>query len=891
MPTRASRAQNEGTSHDATAPRWHGIDSSDVLARLEVDPSRGLAGAEIRARRARHGENEIAIEEGRSFIAVVASQLADFMIIVLLAAAAVSGALGELSDALAIVVIVVLNAAVGAMHEYRAQRAITALRRLAPQEASVVREGRTQRVKAAELVPGDIVVLAAGDVVPADLRLLSVSELHIDEAALTGESLPVSKIAQSLADDDLPIGDRLNLAFKSTSVTEGKGTGIVVATGFTTEIGRIARMLSEESSERTPLQQRLAVFGRRLALLVLAICAFVFASGIMRGGDPLLMFLTAVSLAVAAIPEALPAVVTVALALGARKLSRAKSLVRNLPAVETLGSVTYICTDKTGTLTENRMAVDKISAGGARFAQIADIEPVEVRDRLGQVLALCNDVDDVDEKQQRSGGTEHALSRAAHEAGYRKAALSARLPKIAELPFNTQRKRMTTFHRTEAGVIAFMKGAPERVLSCCTQQCSAWGEPVAIDDMQPKKAADELAQSGYRVLAIAFREFDDVDIDPDADAREEEFTLIGFVALNDPIRPEVPDAVRECVAAGVTPVMMTGDHPETARDIARRLGLLGHAGRVVTGAELSGMSDEALAAEVEDIRVYARVDPAQKIRVVRALQQRGEFVAMTGDGVNDAPSLKQASIGIAMGQRGTDVAREAADIVLLDDNFSTIVAAIREGRHVYDNIRKFVRYTMSSNLGEILVLIMLPFVGYPVPLLPIHLLWINLVTDGLPGLAFSAEPVESGIMRRPPRSPAESIFGGGMWQQLLIAGVTIGSIASASALLVSTTGSAALQTMVFTTVVVSQLFNSFSVRTERDSLITAGLFSNPYLLGAIGVGLGAQLAIIYVPIFNEWFSTAPLSLSDLGLSVALSAVVFVVVELQKVVVVRLRKWS
>jgi Ca2+-transporting ATPase len=661
----------------------------------------------------------------------------------------------------------------------------------------------------------------------------------------------------------------------------------VIATGFETEIGRIAQMLSADRDQRTPLQQRLAVFGRRLALIVLAICTLVFAMGVMRGGDPLLMFLTAVSLAVAAIPEALPAVVTVALALGAKKLSRANSLVRKLPAVETLGSVTFICADKTGTLTENRMAVDKVSVGGTLHARIEDVE-TSVRERLGQALALCNDVADaVDEsKPKRAGGTEFALNRAADEAGFSRAALIAEFPKLAELPFNAERKRMTTFHRAGAGAIAFMKGAPERVLQCCTEQFAAAGRVEPIDLDRAKSAADALAGSGYRVLGIACREFGDAAAIADTASNEDSFTLIGFVALNDPIREEVPDAVRECVAAGVTPVMMTGDHPETARDIARRLGLLPEDGRVVTGPELAEIPDAELATQIKDIRVYARVNPEQKIRIVEALQNAGEFVAMTGDGVNDAPALKQASIGIAMGQRGTDVARESADIVLLDDNFSTIVAAIREGRHVYDNIRKFVRYTMSSNLGEILVLIVLPFVGYPVPLLPIHILWVNLVTDGLPGLAFSAEPAESGVMQRPPRSPTESIFGGGMWQQMVIAGSAIGLLASLSALFVASTELSSLHTMVFTTVVVSQLLHSISVRTERDSLLVAGLLSNPYLLAAIAIGLAAQLAIVYVPLLNDWFSTAPLSLSELGACLSLSVFVFVVAELQKALVAR-----
>jgi Ca2+-transporting ATPase len=805
----------------------------------------------------------------RRWWVVALNQFRDFMIVVLLVAAVVSGVLGEPKDTVAILAIVLLNGIVGAVHEFRAQQAMASLRRIAPLAANVVRGGRSQRIDADELVPGDIVVLAAGDIVPADIRLIECAQLHTDESVLTGESMIVAKSPEAIAAPDIVVGDRLNMAFKSTSVAEGRGLGVVVATGIATEIGKIAQLLREGEQTRTPLQLRLGRFGSRLALGVLAVCAVVFALGVMRGGDALLMFLTAVSLAVAAIPEALPAVVTVALAIGAKKLSVAKSLVRHLPAVEALGSVTFICTDKTGTLTQNRMVVAELALAGGGRGALAEIEDPAVRAAFGSALALCNDVPFGDGAESTpADATERALADAAASGGYDKVALSAAHPRVAEIAFNTATKRMTTVHATGASAVAYMKGAPENVVECCTRRLGAAGAPEAFDASEALQEATALAARGFRVLGLAQRPLSD--FAGDTDALEQDFTLIGFVALSDPLRPEVPAAVTQCMEAGVKPVMITGDHPQTAAEIGRRLGLLDGDTTVLTGAELARLSDAEFAAKVESIRVYARVDPEQKLRIVRALQQRGEFVAMTGDGVNDAPALKQASIGIAMGQRGTDVAREASDIVLLDDNFSTIVAAIREGRRVYDNIRKFIKYTMSSNAGEILVLLILPFAGYPVPLLPIHILWVNLVTDGVPGVAFSAEPAESGIMRRPPRSPTESVFGAGMLTHMIWAGLVIGGVSSAAVLFVAADRAIVLQTMVFTTLVFAQLVHAIAVRTERDSLRTIGYWSNPYLLLSIFIALAGQLAVVYVPSLNELFSTSPLQAGELALCVALS---------------------
>ncbi len=868
------------------AVRWHTLETAEALRRLESDARRGLGHDAAAARLARYGGNVIEARDTAGLGAIVLAQFTDVMIVVLLAAAAIAGALGEVGDTAAIIAIVIVNAAVGALQEYRAEHAIAALRRMAAPSARVRRGGETRTVPAAELVPGNVVAIEAGDIVPADLRLLEAAELGADESVLTGESLPVDKMAHPLEDRDMPLGDRRNMAYKSTSVTRGTGLGLVVATGRATEVGRIAELLESGVRLRTPLQRRLAQFGRRLALGVLAICAVIFALGLLRGQPPLLMFLTAVSLAVAAVPEALPAVVTLTLAIGAKLLGRRNTLVRQLPAVEALGSVTFICSDKTGTLTENRMRLASVAAGGGTAGRLAEL-PSPLREALGRALALCNDVEappDASGSEPRGDPTELALAGAAAAAGFTKEGLIAELPRIEVLAFDSTRKRMTTLHASGAGAIAFTKGAPESVVARCTSALGPQGDPVPLAPDQVLAAAGALADEGYRVLAVSMRRFRSGAPTGAREARpaavEAEMTLLGLVALSDPIRPEAPQAIRECLAAGVTPVMITGDHPRTAMRVAKELGITADPAAVMTGAELAALPDETLARRVRALRVYARVDPEQKIRIVEALQRAGEIVAMTGDGVNDAPALKRASIGVAMGRRGTDVAREAAKIVLLDDNFATIVAAVREGRHIYDNIRKFITYVLPSNSGEILVLLLAPFLGLPVPLQPIHILWVNLVTDGLPGLAFSAEPAEADIMRRPPRPAGEGILDRGLWLRMLWVGLLVAGVSLATA--VGADHSLPLwQTMVFTTLVTAQLANALAVRSPTESLLSTGFFSNRYLAGAIGVALAGQFLVVYVPALNPIFETVPLPLPDLLLCLGFGGAVLPVLELHK----------
>jgi Ca2+-transporting ATPase len=864
----ARRCRFVNVSSNRTTPAWHCLAPEEVARRCETSIAQGLAPEEVARRLARHGPNEIREAKRRSAWRMLLDQFADFMIVVLIVAAVIAGAVGEPADAIAILAIVVLNGIIGFVQEYRAERAMAALKKLAATSARAVRGGAVSVVPAADLVLGDLVALEAGDAVPADLRIVESAALKVEEAALTGESVPVEKSAAALADPGLAIGDRSNMAYKGTVATFGRGRGIVVTTGMQTELGRIAALLSAEGEVRTPLQRRLERFGRSLAIAALAICALVFALGALRGEPLMLMFLTAVSLAVAAIPEALPAVVTISLALGAYKLVRKNALIRRLPAVESLGSVTFVCADKTGTLTQNRMRVETLHADA------------EARPLLLTAMALNNDARIGLDGGEIGDPTEVALLVAAGEHGVRKAALEAQHPRVAELPFDSNRKCMTTLHAGVDGVIAFTKGAPERVVERCREMVVR-GAQVPIDATPILSAAERMAADGLRVIAFAFRRWPAAPSILVEEEIESGLVFLGLAGMMDPPRPEAAEAVALCKSAGITPVMVTGDHPATARTIAARLGILTEGARSITGQEMARLDRDDLGAQVRDIRLYARVDPAQKITIVEALQSRGEFVAMTGDGVNDAPALKRAEIGIAMGKIGTDVAREASSMVLLDDNFATIVAAVREGRRIYDNIRKFVRFVMGGNAGEIVTILGALLFALPLPLAPIQILWINLVTDGLPGLALAGERAERDVMRRPPRLPSESVFAHGMWQHIVWVGVLIGALCIALQAWGAATGSTRWQTMVFTVLTFCQLYHVLAIRSERESVFVIGFASNAPLLGAVLATYLLQLAVIYVPALNPVFKTEPLTLAELALCTTLPALVFAGVETEK----------
>lgn len=860
---------------------WHSLNTDALSARLNIDVDSGLAPEEAARRLVEHGENAIREQPPRLLWLIFLGQFNDFMILVLLAAAVVSGIVGDVKDTLAIIVIVLLNAIIGFTQEIRAERALAALKKMAAASAIVRRSGESLTIPATKLVPGDVVLIDAGSIIPADVRLIETARFKVNESTLTGESLTVEKLNSPLNQAELPLGDRLNMAFKGTTATYGRAVGVVVATGMETELGRIAALLNVSESQKTPLQRRLATFGRHLGIVILAICAILFVVGILRGEAMVLMFLTAVSLAVAAIPEALPAVITVSLAMGARKMVRGNALIRRLPAVETLGSVTYICSDKTGTLTQNRMQVGELYAAGVSLGDWSSLPAQRPWVNLMSAMALSNDASSNQHGELTGDPTEIALYQAARAAGYDKTNLSKRAARVLELPFDSDRKRMTTFHQYESGPIAYTKGAPESVLQRCTNMLTQKGEQT-IDPQSLLITAEHMAAKGFRVLAVAQRTWSTLPTHlNETDAIESDLTFIGLVGMSDPPRPEAQEAVHLCKTAGITPVMITGDHAVTASVIARQLGIASEDDIVLTGTQLAAMSDATLRERVADVRVYARVDPAQKIRIVEALQARGEFVAMTGDGVNDAPALRSADIGIAMGRSGTDVAREASSLVLLDDNFATIVGAIREGRRIFDNIRKFIKYTMTSNSAEILTIFLAPFLGLPIPLLPIHILWINLLTDGLPGLALAAEPEEEGIMQRPPRPPKESIFAGGMWQYIIWCGLSIAGVSLFTQAWAISIGSTHWQTMVFTVLTLAQMWQVLAIRSENQSLLTQGLASNMPLLGAVLLTFMLQMAAIYVPWLNGILNTEPLTLNELGFCLLISPIVFLMVECNK----------
>jgi len=840
------------------------------------------------------------------------NQFKDFLVIILIIACIISLALGEVTDFIVILSIIIINAILGVIQEYRASKALEALQKLATPKTSVIREGTIQKIPSRELVPGDIVFLEAGNYVPADLRLFESVNLKIDESSLTGESVPVEKDSLTVYDGDIALGERANCAFMGTIITYGRGKGIVTSTGIDTEIGLIAQMLETLEEEETPLQKKLSQFGKGLGIVCLIIVAVIFALGVFRGIPYTEMFMTSVSLAVAAIPEGLPAIVTIVLALGMQRMAKRNSIVKKLHAVETLGSTTVICSDKTGTLTQNEMTVTTIYVGNKIYNvkgqgynpygefingnnEMIETDPASVLDlfHILKIGALCNDsilVKDKDETSWKIIGdpTEGALVVAAHKAGLRKDELIASLPRIGEIPFDSDRKRMTTIHHDKASnkYFVFVKGAPDILLNCCNYLLEN-GNVIALTDEKRNIILENnrnMANKALRVLGFAYKELEFLPETITPDNIENNLIFTGLMGMIDPPREEAIKAIETCKQAGIKPIMITGDYKDTAIAIAKELNIADGDIIAVTGKELEEMNSEEIFEVIEKVNVFARVSPQHKFKIVEALKRRGEIVAMTGDGVNDAPALKNADIGIAMGITGTDVAKEASELILTDDNFASIIAAIEEGRIIYSNIRKFINFLLSCNIAEILILLFAMLLNKPLPLIPIQILWINLVTDAFPALALGVEKGEKGIMNKHPRDPKEPILNKTMIQTISTQSIAITiSVLGLFIYFLNSTGDLILaRTIAFTALITSELFRAQTVRSENTLLFKIGLFSNTYLVFGSLFSFIMMLIVIYIPTFNSIFKTVPLNLHHLLIVIAVSLLPTITAEITKI---------
>jgi len=886
----------------------HTLTCEDVVSRLGSDGDVGLTADEAARRLVQYGPNELQKAEKTPAWRMFFAQFNDFMIWVLMAAVAISALEGQMIEAIAITAILMLNGILGFVQEYRAEQALEALRQLSAPTATVMRDGVEQEISAATLVPGDIVLLEAGDKVPADGRLLEVAALRLEEASLTGESRPVTKHETATCDLDATLGDRTTMVFAATSVAVGRGRYIVTGTGQNTEMGHIADLLAAQEEEKTPLQNELKGVGKRIAVLILAIAAIVFAVGVFQAwqatGETFAQALTheafrsrltvallvAISLAVAAIPEGLPAIVTVALSLGVRKMAEQNAIVRKLHAVETLGSTSFICSDKTGTLTRNEMTVRRLLVGTDLITITPDwglspedrkAEPADL-DLLVEIAANCNDAHFTADGELVGDPTETALISAADELD----AGRNRPKRIAEVPFDSERKRMTTVHTIEGTRIAYMKGGGDVVLALCSE-ARIHGETVPMTDelrTQIAETNEQLASSGYRTLAFAFRTLADGDAVDDEAAVERDLTYVGVMGLVDPPRTEVTEAIDVCHKAGIHVAMVTGDHALTAQAIGAEIGLL-EGKKVVTGRELEAIDDDELYDMVEDVRIYARVNPEHKLRIVDALKRRGHIVAMTGDGVNDAPALKKADIGVAMGKVGTDVSREAADMVLADDNFATIVEAVRQGRSVYDNLKKFILFLLSCNVSEVLIIFITTFFADKPALLPLQILWINLVTDGFPALALGVDPASPRVMERKPRDAKESILAKSrqaqvLWQGALITLAGLIMYVWADFFMPGHSAERA-QTMLFTAMVLAQLIHAFSFRSQSKTIFSAYSLKNKWLNLSLLGSMSLQMLVIYLPPLQSVFKTQPLSLSDWGAVIAAALIPTVLIDIVK----------
>lgn len=842
--------------------------SEDELFNAFKSSRKGLSPIEASNRLTKYGLNELVTKKNKPAWVYFFDQFKDFMIIILLVAAVLSGIMGDMVDTIVILIIVLLNALLGFSQEYKAEKSMAALKRMSLTTARVNRDEMPAIIPSQELVPGDIVYLEAGNIVPADIRLIEVHTLSIDESSLTGESIAAHKKSDTINEEEISLGDRHNMAFKGTLITAGRATGLVVVTGMSTELGQIAGLLQEDKAT-TPLQKRMEFFGKKLSYIILFICFVLFISGLIRGEDPFTLLLLSISLAVAAIPEALPALITIALAKGAARLAKKKALIRKLPAVETLGSVSFICSDKTGTLTQNKMEVIETFENTV-------LSPSFSNTPLLLSMALNHDIQFNQAGEPFGESTELAIvNRCIDELTVAEFhTLYSQYPRISEIPFDSDRKCMTTIHSFGDQFLVITKGATETI-------------QASLIDAESKHhllaLSNKWAIKGMRVIAYGFKLINALPQKITSETVEKDLVWIGQVGLMDPPRVNVVNVIKECIEAGIKPVMITGDHPETAKAIAMQIGIMQAGDKVMIGTTLAQLNDDQFKKEVLNIAVYARVSPNQKLRIIKALQSNGHFVAMTGDGVNDAPSLKAANIGVAMGITGTDVSKEAADLILLDDSFGTIVNAIKEGRRIVDNIRKFIKYIMTCNGAEIWTIFLAPILGMPIPLLPIHILWINLVTDGLPALALANEKGELDIMKRPPRNASESFFADGVGLHILWVGLLMAAVTLATQAYALHNASAHWQTMVFTVLSFAQLGHVLAVRSDKTFLFQQGFFSNTLLLLSVLFTFCLQLGVIYIPFLNEIFKTQSLSLQELGFCILMAMIVFHAVELEKLI--------
>lgn len=847
------------------------LSSVEEVARQLKSHSRGLTEDDAAVRLRISGKNTIQVAKKKIWWKLLLSQFSDFMVLALLAAAIISGFVGDVTDMIVILAIVVINAVVGFLQEWKAEKAMEVLQAMASSKAKVIRNKSLTEVDAAYLVPGDVVIVEAGNIIPADLRFIESHSLQVDESSLTGESTNVEKQSRELPYGAYALADRNNIGYRGTIITHGRATAYVIATGMNTELGKIAGMIQVEESG-TPLQKKLTVLGRQLTIGILVLALTYFTIGMIHGSEWSALLLITISLAVAAIPEALPALVTVALALGAKRLVKSNALIRKLSAVETLGAVAYICLDKTGTLTSNKMKVQEA------YRVASTNLPIHLDNLIDDIflfaMSLNNDVTLAD-GTFAGESTEVALAEYASENGYDKNQLELQFPRVGELPFDSNRKCMTTLHKVPQGVLALTKGAVDEL-----ELKLVPGQQKFVHEL--KHNFDRMAKEGHRILGFAYRLFPEIPKRLTPEEVETSLTFIGLAGMIDPPRGEVRQVVQEAKQAGITPVMITGDYKLTAQAIAEKLGIFTPGqGKMLSGSELDQLSDHEFEQMVEDVRVYARVSPLQKLRIIEALQKKKHIIAMTGDGVNDAPALRKADIGVAMGINGTQVSREAADMILLDDNFSTILVAVKHGRKIYDNITKFIKYILTGNSGELWPILLAPLFGLPVPFLPIQILWVNLITDGMPALALASEPAETATMSRPPRNPEEKLFSAPLILHIVFVGLLIGALTLGVQALTIGQSNNHWQTITFTVLCFAQLFHAIAIRSTSRSTFKVGLFSNRAMVIAILVTVMLQMIVVYSPLLNKVFHTQPLTLTELLAAISIASIVFWILESAK----------